>query len=128
MVLVTIEDVNDNRPAFDQTSYSVTLLENSADNAVVFKATVTDRDQVHFIINFAINCDSRGEGISYILHLPLSQGGFVGTLRILPESTPFTIDSGGTVRVKNSAALDREITEVITFQVVDFRLMLEQKV
>lgn len=52
----------------------------------------------------------------------------MGTLRILPESTPFTIDSGGTVRVKNSAALDRETAEVITFQVVDFRLTLEQKV
>lgn len=128
MVLVTVEDVNDNPPAFDQTSYSVTLLENSPDNAVVFKATVTDPDQVRFVIDFAINCDNRVEGISCILHLPLSQEGFVGTLRILPESTPFTIDSGGMVRVKNSAALDRETTEVITFQVVDFRLMLEQKV
>lgn len=47
-VSVTVEDVNDNLPEFDQPDYSVTLLENSPDGAVVFKVTVTDLDQVHF--------------------------------------------------------------------------------
>jgi len=41
----------------------------------------------------------------------------VGTLRILPESSPFSIDSDGTVRVKDSSALDREVTGSFTFQV-----------
>nr|XP_033478927.1 protocadherin Fat 4 [Epinephelus lanceolatus] len=89
VVSVTIEDVNDNPPEFDQPKYSATLLENSPVDAVVFKAVVTDLDE----------------------------GGFVGTLRILPESAPFSISSDGTVRVKNSAALDRETTESITFQI-----------
>lgn len=41
----------------------------------------------------------------------------MGTVRIIPESAPFFISSDGTVRVKNSTALDRETTETITFQV-----------
>ena len=45
------------------------------------------------------------------------QGGFVGALRILPESSPFSVGSDGTVRVKDSSALDRETTESFTFQV-----------
>ncbi|KAG7999610.1 Protein dachsous, partial [Nibea albiflora] len=88
-VSVTIEDVNDNAPEFDQPDYSVNLLENSPLGAVVFKAIVTDLDQ----------------------------GGFVGTLQILPESVPFSISSDGTVKVKNSTALDRETTERIAFQI-----------
>ncbi|XP_020495271.2 protocadherin Fat 4 [Labrus bergylta] len=89
VVTVTVEDVNDNAPEFDQPNYSETLLENSPDGAVVFKAMVDDPDQ----------------------------GGFVGTLRLIPESAPFSIDSDGMVRVKNSSALDRETTESITFQI-----------
>ena len=50
------------------------------------------------------------------------QGGFVGTLRILPESAPFSIGSDGTVRVKDSTALDRETTTSFTFQVIQISL------
>ncbi|XP_041840144.1 protocadherin Fat 4 [Melanotaenia boesemani] len=89
VVTVTVEDVNDNAPEFDQTNYTVTLPENSPADTFLFKAAVTDRDQ----------------------------GGFVGTLRILPESAPFTISPDGTVRVKNSSALDREAAETIVFQI-----------
>nr|XP_046231679.1 protein dachsous isoform X5 [Scatophagus argus] len=89
LVSVTIEDVNDNAPEFDEPNYSAELLENSPVNTVVFNAIVTDQDQ----------------------------GGFVGTLQILPESAPFSIGSDGTVRVKNMTALDRETTEHITFQI-----------
>lgn len=46
LMLVTIEDVNDNPPEFDQLSYSVTLVENSLFNTAVLRVTVTDRDQV----------------------------------------------------------------------------------
>ncbi|XP_030290603.1 cadherin EGF LAG seven-pass G-type receptor 2-like [Sparus aurata] len=89
VVSVTIEDVNDNAPKFDRSNYSVSLPENSPVDAVVLKAVVTDLDQ----------------------------GGFVGTLRILPESAPFSIGSDGTVTVKDSTALDRETTTSFTFQI-----------
>lgn len=46
------------------------------------------------------------------------QGGFVGTLRIVPDSAPFSVGADGTVRVKNSTVLDRETTERFTFQVI----------
>lgn len=48
VVFVTVEDVNDNAPKFDQPNYSVTLLENSPVDAVVLKATVSDLDEVDF--------------------------------------------------------------------------------
>lgn len=48
VVSVTVEDVNDNPPEFDQPDYSVTLLENSPVDAALFKAVVTDLDQVDF--------------------------------------------------------------------------------
>ncbi|XP_008416259.1 protein dachsous [Poecilia reticulata] len=89
VVSVTVEDVNDNAPEFDQSSYNVSLLENSPANTVVFKAVVTDKDQ----------------------------GGFVGSLQILPESTFFSISPDGTVRVINPEVLDREATETFTFQI-----------
>ncbi|XP_032372416.1 protocadherin-16 [Etheostoma spectabile] len=89
VVSVTVEDLNDNPPEFDQSDYSVTLLENSPVDAVLFKAVVTDMDQ----------------------------GGFVGDLQIFPGSSPFSIGADGTVRVKNSTVLDRETTERFTFQI-----------
>lgn len=45
-VSVSVEDVNDNPPEFDQPGYSVSLLENSPAGGVVFKAAVGDPDQV----------------------------------------------------------------------------------
>ena len=50
MVSVTIEDVNDNAPKFDRSSYSVSLLENSPVDAVVFRAVITDLDQVNILL------------------------------------------------------------------------------
>ncbi|XP_063738782.1 protein dachsous [Eleginops maclovinus] len=88
-VSVSVEDVNDNPPKFNKTAYSVTLLENSPVDAVLFKSVVTDLDQ----------------------------GGFVGTFRIIPDSAPFSVGGDGTIRVKNSTALDRETTERFTFQI-----------
>ncbi|KAL3066367.1 hypothetical protein OYC64_016342 [Pagothenia borchgrevinki] len=89
LVTVSVEDVNDNLPEFDKPSYSVTLLENSPVDAVLFKPVVIDLDE----------------------------GGFVGTLRIVPDSAPFSVGADGTVRVKNSTVLDRETTELFTFQI-----------
>ncbi|CAK6976329.1 protocadherin Fat 4-like [Scomber scombrus] len=89
VVSVTVEDINDNAPEFEKSEYSETLLENSPVGAVVFKATVTDLDQ----------------------------GGFVGTLQIVPESAPFSISSDGTVTVRDSTVLDRETTESFIFQI-----------
>lgn len=47
-VSVTVEDVNDNTPEFDRSNYNVELLENSPVNAVLFRAIVTDLDQVDY--------------------------------------------------------------------------------
>lgn len=46
VVLVTIEDVDDNEPEFDQSDYTVIVPENSPRDHFVLQATVTDRDQV----------------------------------------------------------------------------------
>ncbi|KAL1006109.1 hypothetical protein UPYG_G00067980 [Umbra pygmaea] len=89
VVTVTIEDTNDNAPKFDQTSYYAELLENSPKDTVVFRATVTDLDV----------------------------DGFVGTLRIIPETEPFSISLDGTVRVKSPADLDREVGGNFNFQI-----------
>ncbi|KAG5855649.1 hypothetical protein ANANG_G00051350 [Anguilla anguilla] len=90
VVSVTVEDVNDNAPEFDQSGYSATILENTPDGSFVLRARVTDRDE----------------------------GGFDGTLRIIPDSAPFSISPDGTVLVKNSTALDREETPRFSLQVV----------
>ncbi|XP_028423953.1 protocadherin Fat 4-like [Perca flavescens] len=88
-VVVKVKDVNDNPPEFSKESYDVAVSENLASGASILTLEVTDRDE----------------------------GGFVGTLRILPESAPFSIGSDGTIRVRNSTALDREATATIMFQV-----------
>lgn len=51
VVSVTVEDVNDNAPKFDKSNYSLTLQENFPLDAVLFKAVVTDLDQVSFTEN-----------------------------------------------------------------------------
>ncbi|XP_056103176.1 protocadherin Fat 1-like isoform X1 [Rhinichthys klamathensis goyatoka] len=89
VVSVTIEDVNDNPPQFDQDEYTVSILENSPQDQFVLQTKVTDLDQ----------------------------GGFVGTFRIIPESVPFSIRPDGTILVKSSADLDRETTPSFSFQV-----------
>lgn len=64
VVSVTVEDVNDNAPGFDEPSYSVTLVENSPVDAVLFKAPVTDLDQVvysyntHMISRYILSVDA----------------------------------------------------------------------
>ncbi|XP_035262154.1 cadherin EGF LAG seven-pass G-type receptor 2-like [Anguilla anguilla] len=90
VVSVTVEDVNDNAPEFDQSGYSVTILENTPEGSFVLTVRVTDRDE----------------------------GGFNGTLRIIPDSAPFSISPYGPVLVKNSTALDREETPRFSLQVV----------
>ncbi|CAK6982523.1 cadherin EGF LAG seven-pass G-type receptor 2-like, partial [Scomber scombrus] len=99
VVSVTVEDINDNAPEFEKSEYSETLLENSPVGTVVLNVTVTDLDQ----------------------------GGFVGTLRIVPETAPFSISSDGTVTVKDSTVLDRETTESFTFQLVNQWLSQAEK-
>ncbi|XP_062304623.1 protocadherin Fat 1-like isoform X2 [Osmerus eperlanus] len=89
VVTVTIEDANDNPPVFDKSRYHATLLENSLTDTVVFRVKVTDLDE----------------------------GGFNGTLRLLPESVPFSVSLDGTVTVKTSTDLDRETVGHFFFQI-----------
>ncbi|ROL46587.1 Protocadherin Fat 1 [Anabarilius grahami] len=44
VVSVTIEDVNDNPPKFDQDEYTVSILENSPQDQIVLQTRVTDLD------------------------------------------------------------------------------------
>ncbi|KAK3510551.1 hypothetical protein QTP70_010009 [Hemibagrus guttatus] len=88
-VLVTVEDVNDNAPEFDQSNYTAVIPENSPTDQFVLQAKVTDRDQ----------------------------GGFVGMLRLIPDTVPFSISADGSIRVKTSAELDRETTRGFVFQI-----------
>ncbi|XP_052462720.1 protocadherin Fat 1-like isoform X1 [Carassius gibelio] len=89
VVSVTIEDENDNSPKFDQDQYTVPIPENSPQGQFVIQTIVTDLDL----------------------------GGFSGTLQIIPDSVPFSINPDGTILVKSSADLDRETTESFSFQV-----------
>ncbi|XP_028927738.1 protocadherin Fat 4-like isoform X2 [Ornithorhynchus anatinus] len=89
MVLVSIQDENDNLPEFERSSYMVSIPENSPDGTTVFHIKVTDKDE----------------------------GGFNGTLHILPEDSAFQINDAGMISVKNSSVLDRERIGKYTLQV-----------
>ncbi|XP_066552585.1 protocadherin Fat 4-like [Amia ocellicauda] len=88
-VVVNIEDVNDNEPTFDQTSYNVSIPENCPNDTTILRVIVTDLDQ----------------------------GGFHGELRIIPDSSPFTVTDDGSIKVKDSSILDREITPHFSLKV-----------
>ncbi|XP_056312425.1 protocadherin Fat 4 [Danio aesculapii] len=89
VVSVIIEDVDDNSPKFDQDEYIISIPENSPKDQFVLQTIVTDLDL----------------------------GGFVGTLRIIPDSVPFSINPDGRILVKSSEDLDRETTASFSFQV-----------
>ncbi|KAL7845474.1 hypothetical protein AOLI_G00236660 [Acnodon oligacanthus] len=89
VVFLAVEDENDNPPEFDQSEYTTVIPENSPNDMVVLQAKVTDLDQ----------------------------GGFVGTLQVIPDTVPFSITPDGFIRVKSSAELDRETTSTFTFQI-----------
>ncbi|XP_073699386.1 protocadherin Fat 4 [Garra rufa] len=89
VVSVTIKDVDDNPPKFDQDEYLISILENSPQDQFVHQTRVTDPDL----------------------------GGFIGTLQITPDTVPFYISPDGTILVKSSADLDRETTTSFSFQV-----------
>ncbi|XP_047434027.1 cadherin EGF LAG seven-pass G-type receptor fmi-1-like isoform X2 [Mugil cephalus] len=61
VVVVTVEDMNDNPPVFDQTNYNVTLMKNSPVGAVVLKATATDLDQSSATIRVSLTDVNRPE-------------------------------------------------------------------
>ncbi|KAF7689368.1 protocadherin Fat 1 [Silurus meridionalis] len=89
IVLVTVEDVDDNVPEFDQSNYTAVIPENSPRDHFILQAKVTDQDQ----------------------------GGFVGTLRLVPDTVPFSIDPDGAIRVKTSSKLDRETIHEFAFKI-----------
>ncbi|XP_043399090.1 protocadherin Fat 4-like [Chelonia mydas] len=89
IVLVTIQDLNDNPPEFPQSSYMVSVPENSPDGTMVLQVTATDKDE----------------------------DGFRGTFSLIPDDSPFQISDTGILTVRNSSALDRERTATILLQV-----------
>ncbi|XP_044255905.1 protein dachsous [Tribolium madens] len=59
-VLVTIHDVNDNEPIFDQSFYNVSVAENEAEGRCILKVSATDPDcGVNAMVNYTL-----GEGFS----------------------------------------------------------------
>ncbi|XP_063064688.1 protocadherin Fat 4-like [Engraulis encrasicolus] len=89
LVVVNVEDYNDNPPEFDKTAYNASISENSPNGYFILQTKVTDKDL----------------------------GGFIGTLRLIPDTVPFTISNDGIITVKTSADLDRETNPSFTFQV-----------
>lgn len=65
MLTVTLTDINDNPPKFNQTSYRAYLAENAAINSFVFKVIATDRDSPrNAIIRYSIVGDKSTEWFS----------------------------------------------------------------
>ncbi|XP_076847946.1 cadherin-23 [Brachyhypopomus gauderio] len=89
VVSVTVEDVNDNMPEFDQDKYTAVILENSPRDQFVLQVHITDLDK----------------------------GGFMGTLQIIPDTVPFYIGSDNSIRVKSSTELDRETNRNFYFHI-----------
>ncbi|XP_064304617.1 cadherin EGF LAG seven-pass G-type receptor 2 [Phalacrocorax carbo] len=89
VVLVTIEDVNDNKPVLSQSSYNVSILENLPNGMEVLHITAIDKDE----------------------------GGFQGTFILSPADSPFQLSQAGILSVRNSTLLDRERIPSIHLQV-----------
>ena len=90
-VIINISDENDNAPSFTETSYEATIPENSINGSVVVTLLANDEDS-----------GSNGQ-VSYSI---------IGGL------TAFEIDNtSGIVTVRNSTALDFEITQIIHVQI-----------
>ncbi|XP_077103055.1 protocadherin alpha-3-like [Siphateles boraxobius] len=89
VVSVTIEDVNDNSPKFDQDEYTSSILENSLQDQLLLQTRVTDLDL----------------------------GGFSKGHFIMDNST-FVINSQGIISLRRNATLDRETVDNYTIQVV----------
>ncbi|XP_051751385.1 protein dachsous-like isoform X6 [Ctenopharyngodon idella] len=89
VVSVTIEDVNDNPPKFDQDEYTVSILENSPQDQFVLQTRVTDLDLGGF-----------------------SKGHFI------MDSDTFVINSQGVISLRSDATLDRETLDNYNIQVI----------
>ncbi|XP_016358108.1 cadherin EGF LAG seven-pass G-type receptor 3-like [Sinocyclocheilus anshuiensis] len=89
VVSVTIEDVNDNPPKFEQDEYTVSILENSPQDQFVLQTRVTDLDLGGF-----------------------SKGHFI------MDSDTFVINSQGVISLKSDATLDRETIGNYIIQVI----------
>ncbi|XP_067259915.1 cadherin EGF LAG seven-pass G-type receptor 2-like isoform X2 [Chanodichthys erythropterus] len=89
VVSVTIEDVNDNPPKFDQDEYTVSILENSPQDQFVLQTRVTDLDLGGF-----------------------SKGHFI------MDSDTFIINSQGVISLRSDATLDRETVDNYNIEVI----------
>ncbi|XP_041349525.1 cadherin-23-like [Gigantopelta aegis] len=94
---ITVTDINDNQPTFDQTSYSATVLENSAVGTSITTYTVTDQDT----------------GVNGAVTLTIDTSTAAGT----KANTFLAIDSAtGILSVLTS--IDRETDQLFEFTVV----------
>ncbi|XP_067259967.1 protocadherin Fat 4-like isoform X1 [Chanodichthys erythropterus] len=89
VVSVTIEDVDDSPPKFDQDEYTVSILENSPQDQLVLQTRVTDPDLGGF-----------------------SKGHFI------MDSDTFIINSQGVISLRSDATLDRETVDNYNIEVI----------
>ncbi|ROL46588.1 Protocadherin-like wing polarity protein stan [Anabarilius grahami] len=89
VVSVTIEDVDDSPPKFDQDEYTVSILENSLQDQLVLQTRVTDLDLGGF-----------------------SKGHFI------MDSDTFIINSQGVISLRSDATLDRETLDNYNIEVI----------
>ncbi|XP_077103042.1 protocadherin-like wing polarity protein stan [Siphateles boraxobius] len=89
VVSVTIEDLDDNSPKFDQDEYTQSILENSPQDQLVLQTRVTDLDLGGF-----------------------SKGHFI------MDNGTFVINSQGVISLRSDASLDRETVDNYILQVV----------
>ncbi|KAK1803047.1 hypothetical protein P4O66_021580, partial [Electrophorus voltai] len=89
VVFVTVNDMNDNLPEFNQSEYTAVIPENSPRDQFVLQVHVTDLDK----------------------------GGFTGKLQVIPDTVPFSLSPDGSIRVKTPAELDRETIRRFVFQI-----------
>ncbi|KAL8194346.1 UNVERIFIED_CONTAM: hypothetical protein K2H54_015915 [Gekko kuhli] len=97
-LVISVLDVNDNRPVFNQSIYEVCLLENSADGTLVVKTEATDLD------------DGINKEIIYALNTPLAS----------TAQTMFAIDQNtGEIRLKGKLDFEADNVYEIQVQAID---------
>lgn len=91
---ISVSDVNEVGPIFDETTYTETIAENTASNTVVVTLVATDNDAMN-------------QGLTYLLH-PSA-----------PANLPFTVLSDGRIVVSGNIDFENTISYSFTVQVRD---------
>ena len=104
---VTVKDVNDNDPRFDQDQYDITVEEGAGPGSIVFALTAADDDSAENALSSYSITNNSFFGIS-------SKTGIITALKtVTPSGSPFTF----TVKATNQASPYREDSARLRIQV-----------